>query len=69
MGMYLKFLNRKKKEQRIALGLPADLLDMSIMDNDEAAAYRTSLTERLRAQGFDEAKLYEQAFDDMTDFQ
>lgn len=69
MGMYLKYLNRKKRDQRIALGLPGDLEDMSIMTTEEAAAYRIALTERLRHQGFDEAKLYEQAFDDMTDFQ
>jgi uncharacterized membrane protein len=69
MGVYLKLLNRRKASQRAALGLPADLKDMSIMSVDEAARYKIELSERLRAQGFDEARLYEQAFDDMTDFE
>jgi hypothetical protein len=69
MGAYLAFLNRRKAHQRAALGLPADLKDMSIMNQAEAAQYKIELTERLRAQGFDETKLYEAAFDDMTDFE
>ena len=69
MGLYLKYLNRQKKARRVALGLPGDLLDMSIMDTVEANNYRIALTERLRREGFDETRLYEDAFDDMTDFQ
>jgi hypothetical protein len=69
MGLYLKYLNRKQARRRVALGLPAELEDMSIMTSEEADAYRRDLTERLRAQGFDETKLYENAFDDMTDFE
>jgi len=69
MSIYLKYLNRKKVQLRISLGLPADIKDMSIMSTEEADRYRIALTERLRMEGFDEAKLYENAFDDMTDFE
>lgn len=51
------------------MGLPGDLEDMSIMTLEEAAAYKDALNERLRASGFDETKLFENAFDDMTDFE
>jgi hypothetical protein len=69
MGAYLHLLNRRKAAERERLGLPADLKDMSIMDQAEATAYRRVLKEKMRAQGMDEAKIYEQSFDDMTDFQ
>jgi uncharacterized membrane protein len=69
MGAYLKLLNKRKAAQRAALGLPEDLKDMSIMATDEATAYKAELSARLKAQGFDEARLYEHSFDDMTDFE
>lgn len=66
---YLIYLNRKKEKQRASFGLPSKLEDMSIMTLEEAAKYKADLTEKLRAQGFDQAKLYENAFDDLTDFE
>jgi len=69
MGAYLKYLNKKQAERRIALGLPGDLKDMSIMTTVEAEEYKRQLTATMLAQGLDEAKLYENAFDDMTDFE
>lgn len=67
MGAYLKYLNKKQAERRIALGLPGELKDMSIMTMQEADAYKLELTARMAAEGLSEAKLYENAFDDMTD--
>lgn len=69
MGAYLHLLNKRKAAERERLGLPADLKDMSIMDQVQAKAYRQALREKMRAQGMDEAKIYEQSLDDMTDFQ
>ena len=69
MGMYLKFLNRKQAARRQAMGLPAELKDMSIMSQEEAGRYRQELIQTLAAQGIDEARIFENAFDDMTDFQ
>jgi hypothetical protein len=69
MGFYLKYLNRKQARRRVALGLPAELEDISVMTSAEAEAYKRSLTERMSAQGFDAAQLYENAFDDLTDFE
>jgi hypothetical protein len=69
MGLHLKRLNRKQRDRRIALGLPGDLEDMSIMTLEEADEYKLKLTEQLRSTGFDETKLYEKAYDDMTDFE
>lgn len=69
MGAYLKYLNKKQAARRMALGLPGDLKDMSIMTTLEAAEYKRELTATMLAQGLDEAKLYENAFDDMTDFE
>jgi len=46
MGMYIK--NRKKVQRRIALGLPSDIQDMSIMNTEDAMAYRIALTEMSR---------------------
>lgn len=66
---YLQRLNKRKEQQRVHLGLPAQLKDMSIMSIDEASAYRTDLANRLLTAGFDPNKLYENAFDDMTDFE
>lgn len=69
MGAYLHLLNKRKAAERERLGLPADLKDMSIMDQVQAKAYRQALREKMRAQGMDEAKIYEESLDDMTDFQ
>ncbi|WVQ81318.1 hypothetical protein IAT38_003441 [Cryptococcus sp. DSM 104549] len=69
MSFYLRHLNRKQAIRRAALGLPAELEDMSIMTTEEAKEYKVKLTEHMRAHGLDEAKLYENAFDDMTDFE
>ena len=69
MGMYLRYLNQKQAKKRLTLGLPEHLEDMSIMTTEEAARYRETLTLKLREQGMDEKLLYENAFDDMTDFQ
>ncbi|RSH95547.1 hypothetical protein EHS25_000639 [Saitozyma podzolica] len=59
MGAYLKLLNRRKAAQRVELGLPADLKDMSIMSLEEAAAYREELRASLAAQGKSEAALFD----------
>lgn len=69
MGAYLKYLNKRQEARRVSLGLPANLKDISIMSTDDATAYRKVLSERLKAEGFDETKLNENAFDDMTDFE
>ncbi len=69
MGLYLRRLNRKQLQRRISLGLPAEIEDMSIMSTADAEIYRAGLTERLRQTGFDERKLFEGAFDDMTDLE
>jgi len=68
MGMYLKYLNRKQSIRRVALGLPADLKDISIMTTEEAQLYRIGLIERMRGSGIEEADLFNNAFEDMTDF-
>ena len=69
MAAYLKYLNKKQGKRRVAMGLPEHLEDMSIMSINDATKYREELTLRLRSQGFDERLLFEQAFDDMTDFE
>jgi len=51
MGMYIK--NRKKVQRRIALGLHSDIQDMSIMNTEDAMAYRIALTEMSSLEGFD----------------
>lgn len=68
-GFYLTFLNRRQAKRRAALGLPEKLEDMSIMTTDQAEKYRTELTARMAAQGVDEATLFANSFEDMTDFQ
>lgn len=40
---------------------------MSIMTIEEAKAYKTKLTQQMQEKGLDEAKLYENAFDDVAD--
>lgn len=69
MSRYLKYPNRKQAKRRVALGLSEHIEDMSIMSIEEASAYRDTLANNLREQGYDEKLLYENAFDDMTDFQ
>jgi putative heme iron utilization protein len=69
MGFYLKHLNRKQGQHRVALGLPAELEDISVMTPEQAEAYKRRLTERMNAQGLNAAQLYENAFDDLTDFE
>lgn len=69
MSFYLRFLNRRQARRRAALGLPEELEDMSIMTIEEAKAYKTKLTQQMQEKGLDEAKLYENAFDDMTDME
>jgi hypothetical protein len=66
---YLTYLNKRKEKQRAALGLPTDLKDISLMSSAEAAAYKIELKEILRAQGFDENKLNDSAFGDLTDWE
>lgn len=69
MGAYLKYLNKKQEKKRVAMGLPRDLKDMSIMTTEEADKYRSELATRMREEGMDERKLWENAFNDLTDFQ
>nr|XP_019013873.1 allantoate transporter [Kwoniella pini CBS 10737]OCF52654.1 allantoate transporter [Kwoniella pini CBS 10737] len=69
MRFYLGALNRKQARRRAAMGLPEDLQDMSIMSQQEATTYKIELTERMKDQGMDETRLYENAFEDMTDYE
>ncbi|RSH94851.1 hypothetical protein EHS25_004657 [Saitozyma podzolica] len=69
MRFYLAHLNRKQEAKRVAMGLPADLKDMSIMSHEEADAYKQELTAMLAQKGMTEAQLFENAFDDLTDKQ
>ncbi|WWC87419.1 uncharacterized protein L201_002308 [Kwoniella dendrophila CBS 6074] len=69
MGFYLKRLNKKQEARRVALGLPANLKDISIMSTAEADAYRIELEQLMAASGANKDMLSEGAFDDMTDFQ
>ena len=69
MGLHLRRLNRKQEARRVALGLPANIKDTSIMSTAEADAYKVELTELMRAQGMDLDKFNEHSFDDMTDFE
>lgn len=69
MGLYLGYLNRKQEARRVAMGLPANIKDISLMDAKEGEAYRLELDEILRNAGFDRNHFNEQAFDDITDFE
>ncbi|WVQ65513.1 uncharacterized protein L199_003689 [Kwoniella botswanensis] len=69
MRFYLSYLNKKQVERRVALGLPADLKDMSIMSYNELEQYKAELAAQMTAAGLDATKLYENAFDDMTDYE
>jgi hypothetical protein len=67
--VYLGHLNKKQAARRVAMGLPEELEDMSIMTYEEAQKYKEQLTAQMAAAGLDIATLYENAFDDMTDFE
>lgn len=67
MGFYLARLNRSQEAKRVALGLPADIKDMSIMSTAEADAYKVELAEMMRRAGMDYGKATEGSFDDLTD--
>lgn len=66
MGFHLRRLNRKQEARRVALGMPANIKDISIMGTAEAEAYKIELAEMMRASGFDMAKLNANSFDDLT---
>ena len=68
MGQYLKVLNKRQETKRGALGLPANLKDMSIMSDKEVEEYRAELEAQMRAAGTDMSHLNSEAFDDLTDF-
>jgi len=67
MGFYLAYLNRQQEAKRVAMGLPANIKDMSIMTNEEAEAYKIELAEMMRRAGMDISKATEGSFDDLTD--
>lgn len=67
MGFYLGRLNKAQEKKRVALGLPANIKDISIMPTEEAEAYKIELAEMMRRAGLDYAKATENSFDDMTD--
>ena len=67
MGFYLSYLNRQQEAKRVAMGLPANIKDMSIMTNEEAEAYKVELAEMMRRAGMDISKATEGSFDDLTD--
>jgi len=69
MAFYLGHLNKKQAARRIALGLPGDIKDVTIMPMAEAEAYKAELAEMVRAKGLAADRLNEFAFDDMTDFE
>lgn len=69
MGAYLKVLNRRQEAKRVALGIPANLKDISIMSTAEATAYKIELAQIMQRGGYNMDKLNENSFDDMTDFQ
>lgn len=69
MGFHLRRLNRKQEARRVALGLPANMKDASIMTRADAEAYKIELAQTMAAAGLSMDKLTEHAFDDMTDFE
>ncbi|GFZ44407.1 hypothetical protein JCM24511_02129 [Saitozyma sp. JCM 24511] len=69
MGQYLRYLNRKQETRRVALGLPANIKDMSIMSTEESNAYKAELAEAMRQKGLSMEAFNDNAFDDMTDFE
>jgi len=69
MGQYLKLLNRRQEARRVAMGLPANIKDISLMSVAEADKYRIELEQMMRASGVDAGHFNDQAFDDLTDFE
>jgi hypothetical protein len=69
MAFYLRHLNKKQAARRLALGLPGEIKDMTIMPPAEAEAYKIELADMVRAKGLSMDKFNEFAFDDMTDFE
>ena len=69
MGFYLGRLNKRQEAKRIAMGMPANIKDISIMSTAEADAYKLELAQQMRNSGFDMSHFNENAFDDLTDFQ
>jgi hypothetical protein len=70
MGQYLRILNKRQEAKRVAMGLPANIKDTSIMTTTEAEAYRIELAEIMRAQGISQSVLDDAlalAFEDLTD--
>lgn len=70
MGQYLRILNKRQEAKRVAMGLPANIKDTSIMTTTEAEAYRVELAEIMRAQGISQTVLDDAlalAFEDLTD--
>jgi hypothetical protein len=70
MGVYLGRLNKQQEAKRVAMGLPANMKDTSIMTTEEAELYRVEFQETMRAQGIHPDVLeraLEAAFDDVTD--
>jgi hypothetical protein len=69
MAFYLRHLKTKQAARRLALGLPGEIKDMTIMPPAEAEAYKIELADMVRAKGLSMDKFNEFAFDDMTDFE
>jgi hypothetical protein len=69
MGQHLKRLNRKQEARRVALGMPANMKDISIMTTAEATAYKVELATIMANSGISIDRINENAFDDMTDFE
>ncbi|WVW79035.1 hypothetical protein I302_100998 [Kwoniella bestiolae CBS 10118] len=69
MGFHLRRLNRKQEARRVAMGLPANLKDISIMSTAEADAYKIELEQMMAAAGVNRDLLNQNSFDDMTDFE
>jgi hypothetical protein len=69
MGWYLAHLNKKQQDRRIALGLPAEIEDTTIMTTAEALAYKEGLIALMAERGMSMEVVNANAFDDMTDFE
>jgi len=69
MGQYLRILNKRQEARRVALGMPANMKDISIMTTAEATAYKIELAQIMAASGISMDRINENAFDDMTDFE
>ncbi|ORX39563.1 major facilitator superfamily domain-containing protein [Kockovaella imperatae] len=69
MGFYLGRLNKRQEERRVAMGLPRDIKDMSIMSTVEAEAYKVELAAMMASAGLSIDQFNPASFDDMTDFE